>query len=215
MSTFDIGDMRVKYKEPTEAFTEDQLVSNEPIAQFTAWFDEVKKCSDIIEPNAMCLATANRDGAPTARMVLLKSYGPEGFKFFTNYESRKGSDLAENPQASLLFYWPPFNRQVRVEGKVEKVPENESAEYFNRRPFASRVSAYISQQSRPVPNRDFLVKAANEVFSRGNVERPPFWGGFILRPVNVEFWQGQSDRLHDRIVYIKENDKWTIQRLAP
>nr|BAN20815.1 pyridoxamine 5'-phosphate oxidase [Riptortus pedestris] len=215
MSTFDIRDMRVKYKDRTEAFTEDQLVSDEPIGQFTAWFEEMKKCPDIIEPNAMCLATANRNGIPSARMVLLKGYGPEGFKFFTNYESRKGCDLAENPQASLMFYWPPFNRQVRIEGKVEKVPDSESVEYFNKRPISSRVSAIISEQSKLVPSRDYLIKAANDVISRGEVERPPFWGGFVLHHEYVEFWQGQSDRLHDRIIYKKNDVKWDILRLAP
>lgn len=216
MSDIDIGDMRISYKGKDEAFTEDQLVSQEPIGQFSAWFEEVKNCKDILEPNAVCLATANKNGAPSARIVLLKGYGPDGFKFFTNYESRKGNDLEENPQAALTFYWPPFNRQVRIEGKVKKVSEQESHEYFNRRPFESRISAIISPQSSTVPNREFLIEACKEQLAKGDVTRPASWGGYILFHELVEFWQGQTDRLHDRIVYSRERDgEWKIHRLAP
>jgi pyridoxamine 5'-phosphate oxidase len=169
------------------------------------------------EPTAMTLATSSKDGIPSARTVLLKGYDENGFIFFTNYESKKGKNLVENPFAELLFFWMEPNRQVRISGKVEKTSMEESEKYFNMRPVDSRISAWTSKQSTDVSDRKYLEKKFTEYKEKfgNNVPLPPFWGGFRLIPVQFEFWQGRESRLHDRICYRKKNGEWEIVRLAP
>ena len=166
----------------------------------------------------MTLATADKEGQPTARIVLLKSFDDQGFVFYTNYDSRKGHELAENPRVCLLFYWSPLWRQVRIEGSVAKVSEAESDEYFNSRPIGSKLGAWASDQSQPVESREQLEKRFEEFSSRfaDNVPRPPHWGGYRVKPVVVEFWQGRDNRLHDRLRYnLQPGGSWIIERLAP
>lgn len=166
----------------------------------------------------MTLATADKDGRPSARIVLMKSFDEQGFVFYTNYDSRKGQELAENPRACLLFYWSPLWRQVRIEGAVEKVSEAESEEYFHSRPLGSKLGAWASDQSQPVESREQLEKQFEEFNSKfaDNVPRPPHWGGYRLRPDVIEFWQGRENRLHDRLRYTLQKDgSWLIERLAP
>lgn len=223
MSKFhNIGDMRTKYLDGRNSFTEDQLVSKtDPYEQFTSWFQHIKSHPEIIEPNAMCLSTCSKDGQPSARFVLLKGYGKEigGFTFFTHYTSRKGHELEENPKAALTFYWDKVNRQIRIEGAITKVPEEESESYFSRRPLASQIGAAASNQSQIIASRDVLVKAAEELAEscNGKVDKPKTWGGYLLTPYFIEFWQGQTDRLHDRICFRRDqpNEPWSLFRLAP
>lgn len=166
----------------------------------------------------MTLATATKDGQPSARIVLLKSFDERGFVFFTNYHSRKGKDLAENPSACLLFYWPQVWRQVRIDGAVEKVSEKESADYFQTRPLGSRLGAWASNQSEVIENRDVLEENYAELEKRfgEDVPCPPHWGGYRLRPIEIEFWQGRENRLHDRLRYrLRRDGTWLIERLAP
>uniref|UniRef100_A0A0A9YHC3 pyridoxal 5'-phosphate synthase n=1 Tax=Lygus hesperus TaxID=30085 RepID=A0A0A9YHC3_LYGHE len=217
-----IGDMRKSYRDNKDAFTEDQLVSQtDPFAQFADWFEKIKGIPEILEPNAMCLATSNKDGQPSARFVLLKGFGKDvgGFTFFTNYNSRKGSDLEQNSKAALTFYWDKLNRQIRIEGTVTKVPEPENDVYFQRRPLASQIGAAASAQSTIIASRDVLIEKAEEISKNcnGRVEKPKHWGGYLLVPYFFEFWQGQSDRLHDRICFKRDNDTdpWKLFRLAP
>ena len=191
-------------------------VASDPIEQFNKWWDESIK-SEIIEANAMTLATANAAGIPSARTVLLKAFSTEGFIFFTNYESQKGEDLAANPNAALLFFWKEMERQVRIEGKVEKISEEESDAYFNSRPLGSRIGAWASPQSKVINDRTVIennVQKFTEEFGE-KIPRPPHWGGYLLVPVKMEFWQGRSSRLHDRILFTLEDNSWKISRLAP
>lgn len=210
-----IADIRTDYKRHT---LDEQVTSSNPLEQFTKWFDEALHAK-ALEPNAMTLATADHDGKPSARIVLLKGITDTGFVFYTNYESRKGAQLLVNPYAALVFFWPELERQVRVEGRVEKVPERDSYEYFTSRPFDSRIGAWASQQSSVIPNRDVLEQHFAELRERykdGSVPLPPFWGGYILVPNNVEFWQGRPGRLHDRIRYTREESgDWRKERLSP
>lgn len=192
-------------------------VDKNPFEQFDLWMNEALN-SDILDPSAMILATADKNGKPSARVVLLKGVDAGGFIFYTNYESRKGRDLAENPSASLLFFWKELERQVRISGTVEKISNGRSDEYFRSRPYESRLGAWASEQSSEIPDRGYLEKRFSELkekYNDGNVPLPPFWGGYTLVPDNFEFWQGRENRLHDRIGYIKENDGWEIVRLAP
>ncbi|MDR3626405.1 MAG: pyridoxamine 5'-phosphate oxidase [Ignavibacteriaceae bacterium] len=192
-------------------------VFDNPFKQFSKWMEEAVK-SNIIDPNAMVLATADRNAHPAARVVLLKGFDSEGFVFFTNYESKKGKSLIVNPNASILFFWKEFERQIRISGRVKKVFQAESLEYFNSRPFESRIAAWASNQSKVIPDREYLEKRFNELKEKhkdGEVPLPPFWGGFKLFADSFEFWQGRENRLHDRICYEKENNKWKISRLAP
>ncbi len=190
----------------------------DPVAQFAAWFNEALN-SQLREPNAMTLATATRDGYPSARTVLLKGFDNEGFVFYTNYESRKGAELLENPRAALLFTWLELERQVRIEGPVEKVSPDESLRYFQSRPKGSQIGAWASPQSRVIPNRELLEKNVVELLKTyaeaEALPRPPFWGGYRVKPTRVEFWQGRESRLHDRIQYVRGEDGWTVERLAP
>lgn len=188
-----------------------------PIDQFKLWFGEAAT-SNIYEPNAAFLATAGSDGIPSGRIILVKTFSEHGFTFFTNYESKKGRHLIENPYATLVFYWPDLERQVRIEGNIEKLPPEESDTYFETRPVGNRLGAWASPQSRVITDRNWLEtehKKFREKFKHGKAPRPENWGGYILKPVAIEFWQGRKNRLHDRIEYFTENNKWKIRRLAP
>ncbi len=194
-------------------------VDENPIRQFERWFQELP-ARGVSEQDAisMTLATATKDGWTSARIVLLKSFDDEGFVFYTNYNSRKGEELAENPRACLLFYWSPVWRQVRIEGSVEKVSEEESDQYFHSRPLGSKLGAWASNQSEVIGSREELEKRFDELgWEFGdNIPRPPHWGGYRVRPERIEFWQGRENRLHDRLRYrLLEDGTWLIERLGP
>jgi len=192
-------------------------VFTDPFKQFEKWFNEALKI-DGLEANAMFLATSSLKGIPSVRTVLLKHFDEKGFVFYTNYSSRKGNDLKENPNASLLFYWKEPERQIRIEGVTEKVTRQESEEYFNSRPFESRISALASKQSSILRNRDELEKKFEELqqkYEGSVVPLPESWGGYRLIPCKIEFWQGRQNRLHDRILFSYEKEKWKIDRLSP
>jgi pyridoxamine 5'-phosphate oxidase len=193
-------------------------VSPNPVQQFEKWWQEATEAK-IEEPNAMVLATASPDGVPSARVVLLKDYSEEGFVFFTNYHSFKGKQLSENPKACLVFFWKELERQVRITGLVEKISAKQSDEYYQSRPEASRKSAWASPQSQVIESREWIDEQFNKISKQmegSNIQRPPYWGGFIVNPIIVEFWQGRPNRLHDRIQYTMEDDgKWKLERLAP
>ncbi|XP_062993784.1 pyridoxine-5'-phosphate oxidase [Elgaria multicarinata webbii] len=231
-SAMDLGFLRKKYGEDEEAFEEKQLASLDPIKQFSVWFEEAMKCPSIGEVNAMCLATCTKDGRPSARMLLLKEFSQEGFCFFTNHESRKGWELNSNPFASMVFYWEPLSRQVRIEGSVERLPEQRSEQYFHSRPKSSQIGAVVSRQSTVIMDREYLRKKnaeLEEVYREAKVPKPAYWGGYILKPEVMEFWQGQTNRLHDRIVFRRLQDSsaalgpmshrgegdWVYERLSP
>lgn len=192
-------------------------VDPDPIAQFTHWFDEAIR-AEVLEPNAMCLATATPDAYPSARTVLLKGVDHRGFVFYTDYRSRKGRELADNPHASLCFFWPELERQVRINGGVQRVTRAESEAYFRTRPLPSRIGAWTSTQSSVIASRDVLEAdlARNTVRFEGvDVPLPDHWGGFRVVPDEIEFWQGRPSRLHDRIQYVREAGAWTRRRLSP
>ncbi len=191
-------------------------VDSSPVVQFSRWIEQAVS-SDVPDANAMTLSTVGKDGRPSARVVLLKYYGEEGFAFFTNYESKKGRDLAANPHTVLHFFWPQLDRQVAVYGKVEKTSREESEKYFLSRSVESRIAAWASNQSRVIESRKFLDEKFEELRAKfdGDVPLPPFWGGFRLTPDRFEFWQGRQNRLHDRICYSLENGMWKITRLSP
>ncbi len=187
----------------------------DPIVQFKNWLSEAIE-SKLKEPTAMTLATVNSEYKPSARIVLLKFVNENGFAFFTNYESRKGSELKENSNGALVFYWAELERQVRIEGTAKKLSENLSDKYFDSRPEKSRISAIISPQSTKIPDRAYLEKLKKDFINAGNeIKRPENWGGYIISPVKIEFWQGRENRLHDRFIYEKNGEKWEINRLAP
>lgn len=210
-----IADIRKEYRMLSLTETE---VAGDPMEQFTRWWEDAVK-SEIDEVNAMTLATATLGGIPSARIVLLKGYDERGFMFFTNYESHKGRELAHNPRACLVFFWKELERQVRIEGLVEKVSAAESDEYFQSRPKGSRIGAWASPQSAVIAGRDVIeqnVTALEKKFSDEQIPRPGHWGGYLVKPLRMEFWQGRSNRLHDRIRYVHDLDsKWHIERLAP
>lgn len=193
-------------------------VATHPITQFKTWWQQVLN-SKITEPNAMTLATASADGVPAARIVLLKDFGNNGFVFYTNYKSYKAMQLEENPKACLVFFWKELERQVRIVGLVSKVAPEESDAYFLSRPEGSRLGAWASPQSQVIESREWLDLRYQEVVkekSGNTIERPPHWGGYVVKPVVMEFWQGRPSRLHDRIQYsLQENGEWKIERLAP
>lgn len=213
--TADPSALRRSYERGALAETD---LDADPFRQFDAWFDEAVE-DRLYEPNAMALATVDRDGRPSSRVVLLKGRDPRGFVFFTNYDSRKAGELAGNPHASLLFYWDKLHRQVRIEGEIASVSAEESDAYFDSRPYGSRIGAWASPQSRVVAGRAALEGLEAEYRARfpeaGPVPRPPHWGGLRVVPATIEFWQGRRDRLHDRLRYTRDGSGWRIERLAP
>ena len=210
-----LADLRNEYSSQT--LLEKDVAPN-PVQQFSLWWEQAVE-SKIEEANAMTLATASSDGVPSARVVLLKSYDESGFVFFTNYNSFKGMQLKENPKACLVFFWKELERQVRVLGIVTKLSAKENDDYFNSRPIGSRIGAWTSPQSQVIQDRGWLDNRylhLAEQFSKKNIERPDHWGGYLVKPVVVEFWQGRPSRLHDRIQYsLEETGNWKIERLAP
>ena len=209
-----IAGIRKEYK--LEKLSEKEI-SNDPFQQFHKWWDEATK-SEIEEVNAMTLATASGDGIPSARIVLLKDFDEKGFVFYTNYESYKGLQLHENPRACLVFFWKELERQVRITGLVEKTSAQASDDYFNSRPEGSRIGAIASPQSRVITDRMWLEENERDILSQfagKEIERPAHWGGYLVKPVTIEFWQGRPNRLHDRIQYtLLEDASWKIERLA-
>lgn len=214
MATPDLAGLRQAY---AHADLTEQTADADPFRFFARWFDEAREAG-VREPNAMTLATAGADGQPSARIVLLKGLDARGFAFYTNYRSRKGEDLAANPRAALVFWWEPLERQVRIEGAVERVAETVSDAYFASRPRGSRLGAWASEQSRIVPDRAELEARLEEVeekYDDGHIPRPPHWGGYRVLPARFEFWQGRPNRLHDRLEYVPAEGSWEIRRLAP
>ncbi len=208
-----IGDLRKEYR--YGGLVESDADRN-PIAQFLTWFKQAIS-AELPEPNAMTLATVSADGKPSARIVLLKGCDERGLAFFTNYGSRKGLELAANPHAALVFHWVELERQVRIEGRVEKTTERESLDYFASRPFGSRLGAWISEQSAVIAGREVLEEREKELIAQfgENIPKPPHWGGYRLIPDVFEFWQGRPSRLHDRLRYRKRDEQWLRERLAP
>lgn len=211
----DIASIRINYSR--QALSEES-VSNDPLDQFKVWLNEAI-LSQVLEPTALVLSTVSADNRPSARVVLLKEVSSEGFVFFTNYDSRKGQQLAENPHASMTFFWAELERQVRIEGTIEKVAANVSDAYFHSRPRGSQVGAWASPQSSEISSREELEKAeAKYELDFANLEiipRPEHWGGYVLKPERIEFWQGRPNRLHDRIVFERADAHWVRKRLAP
>jgi len=191
-------------------------ITHNPLDQFNKWLQEAIK-NQVPEPNAMVLATVNKDGQPAARNVLLKSADDNGFIFFSNKQSDKASDLKQNPNCTLLFSWLSQHRQVIVKGKAEEISKEESNTYFQTRPYGSRISAWVSNQSQVIKNREELEKRVNEFMDKypENVPMPNHWGGYLVKPESIEFWQGRPSRLHDRIRFTKKGNTWTIERIAP
>ena len=210
----DIESIRREYNRAE--LLEDNIASN-PIDQFSEWFSQALE-TEFMEANAMTLSTSTKDGKPSSRIVLLKGVDKGGFRFFTNYGSRKGKELEANPNASLCFFWPVLERQVRIEGHVAKLNREESQAYFAQRPRKSQLGAWASRQSQTVESRKELEESFKELekkFANQKIPAPEFWGGYILEPASMEFWQGRKGRLHDRIKYIRSAQDWNVQRLSP
>jgi pyridoxamine 5'-phosphate oxidase len=205
-------------KEYARAGLKESDADPDPIEQFGRWFDAVL-AADLYEPNAMTLATSTPDGRPSARIVLLKGFDERGFVFYTNYEGRKAEELEANPRAALVFYWGELERQVRVEGRVSRLPDEESDAYFESRPRGSQLGAWVSEQSRQVRDRRVLeerLRGLEAEYEDREVPRPPFWGGYRVEPEAMEFWQGRESRLHDRLRYSRSTDGvWERERLQP
>jgi len=205
--------LRVSYE---QGELNESEVSHNPLDQFNKWLQEAIK-NQVPEPNAMVLATVNKDGQPGARNVLLKSADDNGFIFFSNKNSDKASDLKQNPNCTLLFSWLSQHRQVIVKGKAEEISKEESNTYFQTRPYGSRISAWVSNQSQPIKNREELETKVKEFMDKypENVPMPDHWGGYLVKPESIEFWQGRPSRLHDRIRFTKKANTWSIERIAP
>ncbi|MDF0717522.1 pyridoxamine 5'-phosphate oxidase [Muricauda sp. 334s03] len=212
----DLGDYRKSYEksELTEA-----SVKENPLEQFQKWFHETEASDGVDEPNAMTVSTIGLDGFPKSRVVLMKKFTFEGFIFYTNYQSEKGRAIEANPSVCLSFFWPNMERQVIIKGKAEKIAENLSDGYFESRPHGSQLGAVVSDQSEVVPSREYLegkLKELEQEYEGKEVPRPQYWGGYLVRPISIEFWQGRPNRLHDRIRYsLQEDYDWKIERLAP
>jgi pyridoxamine 5'-phosphate oxidase len=209
-----IADLRRDYR--ARALSEAE-VHADPIAQFRQWLDEAVQ-AELLDATAMTLATVTRDGAPSARVVLLKDVTADGFTFFTNYESAKAADLAANPRACLVCFWAELDRQVRIAGTAARADASVSDAYFASRPLDSQQGAWASPQSQVIPDRAALESRLGDVAARygaGPMPRPPFWGGYVVAPHTIEFWQGRPNRLHDRLRYMREGDRWVVERLAP
>ena len=210
-----IQNLRQDYKAASLSETD---ISLDPYLQFEKWFQEALNAA-ISEPNAMTLATANENGIPSARVVLLKEFTTEGFVFYTNYNSQKGKEIEQNPYACLVFFWVDLERQVRIDGVVEKVSEEESTQYFHSRPKGSQLGAIASRQSEKIKSRKVIEDKLADLekdYAEKDVPKPEYWGGYRVIPNRIEFWQGRSNRLHDRIVYIQDKDQsWKFERLAP
>jgi pyridoxamine 5'-phosphate oxidase len=211
----DLAQIRKDYRLHT---LDEKSINASPFKQFETWFNEALT-ANVLEPNAMTLATVSTNNRPSARIVLLKGFADQGFTFYTNYQSSKGKDLVENPYCSLSFFWPELERQVRIEGVSERVPAAESDAYFNSRPRESRLGAWASPQSSVIASREILeeryklleTKLAGEKL----IKRPTQWGGYLVKPILIEFWQGRPSRLHDRILYTLVEGSWKLSRLAP
>ncbi|SDQ92545.1 pyridoxamine 5'-phosphate oxidase [Flagellimonas zhangzhouensis] len=212
----DLGNYRKSYEK--SELTEASIKEN-PMEQFQKWFYEVEASDGVDEPNAVTVSTIGLDGFPKSRVVLMKKFTFEGFIFYTNYHSEKGRAIEANPSLCLSFFWPNMERQIIIKGKAEKIAENLSDGYFESRPHGSQLGAVVSSQSEVVPSREYLeaeLKKLEEKYENKEVERPPHWGGYLVRPVSMEFWQGRPNRLHDRIRYtLQEDYDWKIERLAP
>lgn len=212
----DLGNYRKSYE---KSELDEATLAEDPMGQFQKWFYEVEATQGIDEPNAMTVSTLGLDGFPKSRIVLLKKFDERGFIFYTNYNSEKGRAITENPAVCLSFYWPNLERQVIIKGRAEKLAANLSDGYFESRPVGSQLGAIVSPQSEVVPSRDALegaLKALEEEYRGRTIERPGHWGGYLVRPISLEFWQGRPNRLHDRIRYsLREDFHWDIERLAP
>ncbi|SDR73824.1 pyridoxamine 5'-phosphate oxidase [Gramella sp. MAR_2010_147] len=196
---------------------EEDIPAN-PNDLFKSWFHLADTSSHVEEANAMSISTVNKNGFPKARVVLLKGYGIDGFTFFTNYNSSKGKDLLENPKCCISFFWPSLEKQIIIQGIVEKISDKKSEEYFQSRPRGSQLGALASNQSSVIPSRDYLedkLTRLEKEYENKQIPKPKEWGGFLLKPVSFEFWQGRANRLHDRILFTQEENNWKIERLAP
>jgi pyridoxamine 5'-phosphate oxidase len=213
MNTPSLADMRKNYQ---QAELLESSATKSPLEQFTLWLDQALK-AEIPEPNAMTLATVSSELRPSTRVVLIKGYDEQGIVWFTNYDSRKGRELAGNPFAALQFHWVELERVVRIEGRVEKISDKESDTYYHSRPLASRIGAWASPQSQTISSREWLQEELKTYANKFQKDppRPPHWGGYRLVPDSWEFWQGGGARLHDRLRYIKQQDQWLMDRLAP
>jgi pyridoxamine 5'-phosphate oxidase len=210
-------DLRMLRRSYTRAALNERDVDRDPLAQLQRWITDAAQ-THIVEPNAMCVSTADEQGRPSSRMVLLRGLDQRGLIFYTSYSSRKGTQLAKNPFAALLFFWPELERQVRIEGAVEQVAEDEADAYFASRPRGHQLAAWASEQSEPVESQALLAQRVEDYAARfegEDVPRPHSWGGFLVRPARIEFWQGRENRLHDRLEFTKEGTSWKLQRLSP